>query len=116
SEKVGAIQVYPREGDPRQGGASEGLLQLVDEEVRALIDDCYEQTRRILRENRDKHDALVAALMEKETLDEAEAYAAAGVTRRPAPPLLVGAKPGSPGHRDVAGLGSGLGSGAPLTP
>jgi cell division protease FtsH len=39
-----------------------------------------------LRENRDKLDGIVRALLESETLDEAEAYAAAGVSR-PVSPL-----------------------------
>ncbi|WP_147050749.1 ATP-dependent zinc metalloprotease FtsH, partial [Kocuria flava] len=34
SPRVGPVQVYPLEGDPRQTGASEALLEAVDEEVR----------------------------------------------------------------------------------
>ncbi|WP_345038037.1 ATP-dependent zinc metalloprotease FtsH [Georgenia daeguensis] len=101
SEKIGPVQVYPSDGDARQNGASEALLEAVDAEVRALVDDCYAEARRLLRENRDKHEAIVAALMEHETLDEADAYAAAGIERRPADPHLVGAPAGSPGHRDA---------------
>lgn len=100
SESIGPIQVYPQEGDPRQTGASESLLKQVDDEVAKLISECYEETRRVLRENRDKHDKLVAALLEYESLDEQQAYAAAGVQHQPAPPLLVGARPGSPGHEN----------------
>ncbi|PFG38159.1 cell division protease FtsH [Georgenia soli] len=95
SEKIGPVQVYPTEGDARQNGASEALLEAVDREVRALIEKCYAQARRLLRENRDKHEAIVAALMEHETLDEADAYAAAGIDRAPADRHLVGASSGS---------------------
>nr|WP_226921190.1 ATP-dependent zinc metalloprotease FtsH [Georgenia subflava] len=98
SPTIGAVQVYPDEGDARQNGASESLLEAVDAEVRALVDECYDEARRLLRDNRDRHDAIVAALMEHETLDETEAYAAAGLTQAPARPLLVGAAPGSPGR------------------
>ena len=35
----------------------------------------------LLEENRDKLDALAGALLEHETLDQDDAYAAAGVTR-----------------------------------
>jgi cell division protease FtsH len=98
SPTLGPVQVYPQEGDPRQTGASESLLKQVDDEVAKLISDCYEETRRVLRENRDKHDNLVAALLEHENLDEQQAYEAAGVEHQPAPPLLVGARPGTPGH------------------
>ena len=95
SEKIGPVQVYPTEGDARQNGASEALLEAVDHEVRALIERCYGEARRLLRENRDKHEAIVAALMEHETLDETDAYAAAGIERAPADRHLVGASAGS---------------------
>ncbi len=98
SDNVGPVHVYPQEGTARDNGASEDLLKAVDDEVRDLVKGCYAETRRILRENRDKHDALANALMERETLDQAEAYEVAGVKHQKAPALLVGAKPGSPGH------------------
>ncbi len=100
SPTIGPIQVYPPEGDPRQTGASDQLLAAVDEEVRSLIVECYAEARRLLRENRGSLDRIVAALLEHETLDEQQAYAAAGITQAPAPPLLVGARPGSPGHEE----------------
>src|SRR5699024_9150301 len=40
SPKAGPIQVYPREGAPRQSGASDHLLATVDDEVRDLIAQC----------------------------------------------------------------------------
>ncbi|HEY4556710.1 MAG TPA: hypothetical protein VIG82_00805, partial [Enteractinococcus sp.] len=45
------------------------------------------------RENRTAHDNLVAALLEHESLDEQQAYEAAGLEHKPAPQLLVGARP-----------------------
>jgi len=93
SPAVGSVQVYPQEGDPRQHGASESLLKQVDDEVAQLIADCYEETKRLLRENRTAHDNLVAALLEHESLDEQQAYEAAGLEHKPAPPLLVGEHP-----------------------
>ena len=92
SGKVGPVQVYPAEGDPRQSGASDQLLALVDEEVRELIASCYTEAVQVLGENRDKLESIVTALMEHETLDEEQAYTAAGVQRAPAPSLLVGAQ------------------------
>jgi cell division protease FtsH len=64
---------------------SEETHRLIDEEVRRLVERCDEDVRRLLAENRDKLDALVRALMERETLDEADAYAVAGVDRPPPP-------------------------------
>jgi cell division protease FtsH len=61
---------------------SEATQELVDEEVRRIVDDAQERVRRLVDENRSRLDALVEALLEKETLDETEAYAVAGVERR----------------------------------
>ena len=41
----------------------------------------------LLSEHRPQLESLTAALLEAETLDEAQAYAAAGLDRRPAPAL-----------------------------
>ena len=65
-------------------GISDGLLNAVDEEVRRITDECYADARRLLRENRDKLDAIVVQLLVHESLDEAEIYAAAGLAHPPA--------------------------------
>ena len=62
-------------------GISDGLLDAVDEEVRRITDECYAEARRLLRENRDKLDAIVVQLLARESLDEPEIYAAAGIVR-----------------------------------
>ena len=81
SEAIGPVSVLPAEGDARMAGVSDELLNTVDEEVRRLIEQCYAEARRLLRENRPKLDSIAAELLEHETLDEADAYAAAGITR-----------------------------------
>jgi cell division protease FtsH len=83
SERIGTLSVLPAEGDPRMAGVSDGLLDAVDEEVRRITDECYAEARRLLRENRDKLDAIVVQLLARESLDEPEIYGAAGI-RRPA--------------------------------
>jgi cell division protease FtsH len=90
SARIGTLSVLPAEGDPRMAGVSEGLLDVVDEEVRRITDECYAEARRLLRENRAKLDAIVTQLLAHESLDEAEIYAAAGIahpalTPRPVP-------------------------------
>ena len=65
-------------------GVSDGLLDAVDEEVRRITEECYAEARRLLREHRAKLDAIVAKLLERESLDEPEIYAAAGTARPPA--------------------------------
>jgi cell division protease FtsH len=90
SERIGTLSVLPAEGDPRMAGVSEALLDTVDDEVRRITDECYADARRLLRENRNKLEAIVAPLLARESLDEPEIYAAAGiphppVTQSPAP-------------------------------
>ncbi|MEZ5408262.1 MAG: ATP-dependent zinc metalloprotease FtsH [Acidimicrobiales bacterium] len=92
SEAVGPITVLPGgqgeswyPGDPRQ--PSESTRELVDAETRRMVDECYDDARRLLREHRPQLDALAAALLERETLDELDAYAAAGVDHPAVEPL-----------------------------
>jgi cell division protease FtsH len=89
SERIGTLSVLPEEGDPRMAGVSDGLLDAVDEEVRRITDDCYAEARRLVKQHRDKLDAIVAQLLEHESLDEPEIYAAAGIARPPAAPSPV---------------------------
>jgi cell division protease FtsH len=86
SEKIGRLSVLPSDGDPRMAGVSDSLLDAVDEEVRRIVDECYAEARRLLRENRGRLDAIVAQLLAHESLDEPEIYAAAGLPRPAAAP------------------------------
>ncbi len=51
---------------------SEQTAQLIDEEVRNLIDSLYNRVKSILRERRAALEQIVQRLIEKETLDETE--------------------------------------------
>jgi cell division protease FtsH len=96
SERIGTLSVLPADGDPRMAGVSDGLLDAVDEEVRRITDECYGEARRLIRDNRDKLDAIVGQLLARESLDEAEIYAAAGLARpaaRPSAPPMPAASP-----------------------
>jgi cell division protease FtsH len=92
SERIGTLSVLPAEGDPRMAGVSDGLLNAVDEEVRRITDECYAEARRLLREHREQLDAIVTRLLDQESLDEPEIYAAAGISR----PLSVPTPPPVP--------------------
>jgi cell division protease FtsH len=48
---------------------SESTMQKVDVEIRRIIDEQYGLARRLLEENRDKVEAMTAALLELETID-----------------------------------------------
>jgi cell division protease FtsH len=87
SERIGPLSVLPSEGDPRMAGVSDALLDAVDEEVRRITDECYAEARRLLQENRAKLDAIVKELLARESLNEQEIYAVAGIARPAAPPI-----------------------------
>ncbi len=90
SEEVGAVSALPRAGEENYrlpgsaGAASQHTLELVDEEVTRIISECSEQAKQTLTEHREQLDHLAQALLEHETLDEADAYAAAGIPQRSA--------------------------------
>jgi cell division protease FtsH len=83
SEKIGPIAVIPSEAQgpllPGVSEVSESTQELIDLEVRRIVDDAYTAVTNLLTEHRDKLDSLTDRLLELETLDMGEAYAAAGV-------------------------------------
>jgi cell division protease FtsH len=85
SDALGPVAVLPRDGsNPLLPGAAEvspETQRIVDAEVRRIVGDAHVEVVALLKENRHRLDSLTAALLEKETLDEDEAYAAAGVDR-----------------------------------
>src|SRR5205823_7917266 len=85
SPAVGPIAVLPQDGRgpllPGTDEPSERTQEIVDQEVRRIVDELYEETVALLTSERERLDALASALLQHETLDEDEAYAAAGVER-----------------------------------
>jgi cell division protease FtsH len=80
SAAVGKLVVLPPDDrGPSFPEVSPRTQQLVDDESRRIVDDADKEVLALLREHRDKLDSLAEALLEHETLDEEEAYAAAGV-------------------------------------
>ena len=82
SERVGAIRLGQENQEVFLGrdmghirDYSEGIAEIVDEEVRRLIENAHDEAWEILVENRDVLDALVLQLLERETLDKAEVAA-----------------------------------------
>ena len=63
--------------------------KLLDDEVRRIVAEGHDEVVTLLTENRARLDALASALLEQETLDEDDAYAAAGVTRPQTPPAAA---------------------------
>ena len=98
SAAVGPVSVLPPPGQEQPfggDGVAPATKELVDDEVRRLIDDCYRDAVDTLRSNRTRLDRLAHTLLERETLNEDEAYTAAGVTRQTAPAAVArGETPG----------------------
>jgi len=88
STEIGPISVLPEPGadatfvtlDPR--APSEDTRRLVDRETRRIVDEDHDRAVAILVEHRLQLDALATALLARETLDEEDAYSAAGVPHR----------------------------------
>jgi cell division protease FtsH len=91
SSAIGPLALLPRDGTAGRFASGPELApdtqKLLDDEVRRIVSDAHEQVLKLLRDNRDRLDHLALALLEHETLDEDDAYAAAGVTHPEAPPV-----------------------------
>lgn len=82
SERVGRLSALPGDAQQAYGlAAAPQTLDAIDGEMRRVVDSCYEEAVRKLRDHRERLDALAEALLASETLDEAEAYRIAGITR-----------------------------------
>jgi cell division protease FtsH len=85
SSAIGPVAVIPRDGTgpflPGAADVSPATQQRIDDEVRRIVEEAHQEVIALLKENRSKLDSLAAALLEHETLDEEDVYAAAGVPR-----------------------------------
>jgi cell division protease FtsH len=90
SDELGMVQLAA-EQSPFLGGGytnksmSEATAQLVDAEVRKIIHDSHEQAKGLLRAHKKQLDALVEALLARDTLGEQEILEVTGL--KPAPVL-----------------------------
>ncbi|MES9521646.1 ATP-dependent zinc metalloprotease FtsH [Streptomyces capoamus] len=82
SERVGRLSALPSDAQQAYGlSAAPQTLDVIDAEMRRIVDECYAEACRKLRDHRGRLDALAQALLETETLEEADAYRIAGITR-----------------------------------
>jgi cell division protease FtsH len=79
SDKIGPLTVGGRHGNPFLGrdwmeerNYSDKVALEIDQEVRFIIDQCYDRARTILTENRDKMEDIVRVLLEKESIEREE--------------------------------------------
>jgi len=107
TERLGAIKLGTSAGEPFMGrdyghqrDYSEDVAAVVDEEVRALIERAHQEAWGILTQYRDALDALVVALLDRETLDKEEiAEIFAAVPKRAARPAWTGSTERIPSDR-----------------
>ena len=98
SAKLGPVSFVTPQDDGlppafQQQPYSEATAELIDAEVRRIVDASDQQAERLLALHRDKLDALAAALLLAESMNADEIYAAVGLPRPPEAlaPMLGGA-------------------------
>ncbi|MBP6699488.1 MAG: ATP-dependent zinc metalloprotease FtsH [Flavobacteriales bacterium] len=94
SEELGLVQLAPKQNEYLGNGFagygpskpfSEDTARKIDQEVQKIIDECHSEARTALNAHRVQLDALAKALLDQESLDEAEILNVTGLP--PAPPL-----------------------------
>jgi cell division protease FtsH len=97
SERIGAIKLGQSQGEVflgrdmgHQRDYSEEVASVVDDEVRRLIENAHDEAWEVLVENRGVLDALVVALLERETLNKEELAEIFGpIVKRPERPVWL---------------------------
>jgi cell division protease FtsH len=83
SDAIGPIAVTDGRQDgpllPGSSPTSEPTQELIDQEVRRIVDEAERDVIQLLEQERDRLESLANALLERETLDQPEAYEVAGV-------------------------------------
>jgi cell division protease FtsH len=83
SPAIGPVAVLPTDGQspllPGVSETSERTQQVIDEEVRRIVETAHREVTEQLSAHRANLDSLVAGLIAHETLDQTEAYRAAGL-------------------------------------
>jgi cell division protease FtsH len=111
SDKLGMVQLAPRQDDwvGRPGSIvgdrpySDETARLIDSEVVRIIGECHDEAESLLRQHRRELDALVGALIERESLDEREILEVTGLP--PAPTLPEEPLQSQPATRRSAPVG-----------
>ena len=93
SPAIGPIAVLPADGQspllPGVSETSQRTQELIDDEIRRIVDTAHRETTETLLTHRANLDSLVAELLTHETLDQIAAYQAAGMPAAVPPPPIV---------------------------
>jgi cell division protease FtsH len=113
SERIGMVQLAPRDnpylsGPEGYGGAkpfSEATAEAIDDEVRKIIASSHDEAKRLLTQHRARLDALAQALLAHETLNEQEILEVTGLARARTDANRTSAaaqdRPGTPSERST---------------
>ncbi|MFO1499131.1 MAG: ATP-dependent zinc metalloprotease FtsH [Verrucomicrobiota bacterium] len=93
NERIGLAHTAQRQNGIHLGGAdgafqrdcSEATAREIDEEVKKLLDACYQDAKRILTAHRDQLESVTAELLKRETLDRATFWQLLGRAEPPEP-------------------------------
>jgi cell division protease FtsH len=66
---------------------SEATAEVIDSEVKRIVEECFSEAFQLLGENRDKLEALTQALLRDESLDEEEILLVTGLPGKPVIPV-----------------------------
>ena len=105
SDAIGPVTVLPPPGQESPlglDGVAPATKELIDAEVRKIVDECYAEALEQLRGHRAQLNSLAGKLLQSETLDENDAYAAAGIDRDTAPGAV--ARGEAPGTHPAPGI------------
>lgn len=96
SERLGTLALGRRTHNPFLGrdynderNYSEEVAKMIDEEVRSIVDRCHQRATELLSTHREKLDAVVQSLLERETLSRDEFLAVMAGEALPPMPLKV---------------------------
>ncbi len=101
SERLGTLALGRRAHNPFLGrdyyderNYSEDVAKMIDEEVRNIVDRCHMRAKELLTQHRETLDAVVRALLERETLNREEFLAI--INGQQLPPLELNQTPNTP--------------------
>ena len=97
SSKVGPLNLTDDvEGSSllaQQRPYSEATAQIIDAEIKRIVEECFEQAGALLRENRASLEALTRALLREDTLGEQEILRVTGIMPSPDRPMASEPRP-----------------------
>jgi cell division protease FtsH len=86
SPRVGPLSLSSEDGGnpfvAAQKQYSDETAALIDSEVKRIVEECLTEAQRLLEENRSRLDALAAALLKEDSLDESEIHRVTGLAPR----------------------------------